>query len=145
MPTLHIFAICEKVIMDDNKNPSLIVLIQNINVAPVAPKEKLPRDAVTPKEWAIFTQWMLSEEEQEKPFVQVIQAFWPDGTQFNKTPHPFPTTKHAIKQVNMGVVGMPVGQEGPIPVKLWLELEDQPVTEVFVKHLNVIHQKEQAK
>src|SRR2546426_656904 len=136
MPKLHIFAVCEKVIMDENKNASLIVLIENINVAPG--QEKIPRDAVTPKEWAIFTQWVLSEEEQDKPFVQIMQALWPDGTEFNKTSHPLPTQKVAVKQLNMGVVGMPVGQEGKITLKLWLELESSPVTEVFVKNLNII-------
>ncbi len=123
--------------MDEHKNPSLIVLMENIDVA--SRQEKIPRDAVTPKEWAIFTQWIVSEEEQDKPFVQVVQALWPDGSEFNKTVHPLSTQRTAVKQINMNIVGMPVGQEGKVTIKLWLELESRPITEAFIKSLNIKH------
>lgn len=143
MPKLHIFAVCEKVIMDEHKNPSLIVLIENINVG--SREEKIPRNAVTPKEWAIFTQWIFQEEEQDKPFVHIVQVFWPDKTEFNKITSPIPIERAAVKQMNLRIVGMPVGQEGTVTVKLWLELESQPASEVFIKNLYVKHPQEPKK
>jgi len=137
MPKLNIFALCEKVIMDEQKNPSLISLMENLDVDPR--EGKIPKNAVIAKEWAIFTQWQLSDDEQEKPFHQVIHAFWPDGTEFNKTIHSLPTQQAEVKQINMAVVGLPIGQEGKITVKLWLELESKPVTETFFKTLKITH------
>lgn len=143
MPKLHIFAICEKVIMDEHKNPSLIVLMENINVA--HRQEKIPRDAVTPREWAIFNQWIFQEEEQDKPFVEIVQLFWPDKTEFHKLETPLPTQRAEIKQMNHRIVGIPVGQEGKVTIKLWLELQSQPATEIFIKNLNVKHAQEPRK
>lgn len=141
MPNLLIFAPCEKIVMDKEGNASLIVLFENLTVDSKEQAE-IPRNAVSPKEWAVFTRWQMNEDEKERPFVQCILVRWPDGSEFNKGAVQFPSLPvSTIKQVTLSIMGFPVGQEGPIKIILWLELDSKRVTDEYACTLNVLHKK----
>jgi hypothetical protein len=143
MPKLLIFVPCEKIIIDAGGNASLIVLLQDIGLE-VPAKTPVPREAVTPKEWAIFTAWKIATEDFGRTFKQVVQLLWPDGKEFKNGAIGFvPEDKKAVHQIQMNIVGFPVGQVGPITINMWLEDKEKKIGEVYSYIMNVTHKESQ--
>jgi len=66
MPKLLVFAPCEKVLIDQRNNVTLISILQEWQ-----PQiRELPEKAVAPQQWEIFTLWHRLEEDGDKEFVQ---------------------------------------------------------------------------
>lgn len=139
MPKLLVFAPCEKIIMDENKNPSLIVILENINLRKPTDGSEIQKNAVTPREWAVFTRWTVSDEEAVKPLVQVLQVLWPNKDEFTQSRVDLPKENNRTKQVNMKFLGTPIGQPGEITINLWLELDSKRISEVHSTSITVKH------
>ena len=136
MPKLLVFAPCEKAIIDEHGNATLIILMQNVGVQ--AGKEEIPKNAVTPKEWAVFALWEPLPEDYGKTFVQVLQTLLPDGSEFKKSEMRF-QMQEKLQQNRMAIMGFPVGQVGRLTLNMWLEVDSVRVGEVHSYCLTVSH------
>lgn len=117
---------CEKVILTADNVASLISLFNKIAVV-VQNETELPKNAITPKEWAVFSIWDTEPGDELKDYTFCNQMFYPDQTQFGEV--------HRVKmkielnkrsQVNLQIAGFPIGQMGRYTVRTWIE-ENQRV------------------
>ena len=129
MLTPLVFAVCEKVILDKSENPTLIVLLNEVHVAPQPEGVTLPSDAIAPKEWAVFTLWNVEPVDFGEKYVQHLLIAHENGTIFqdrstdlNIKPH----TKLSTAVAN--IVGMPIGKQGKIVATVWIEGQDKKYT-----------------
>ncbi len=136
MPKLLLFTPCEKIIIDDNNNVSLVVLLHEITAVPS--EKGIPKNAVTPKEWAVYTTWVQEDGDENKSYIQWLQIQWPDGSEFEKYPLPF-VFKKRRQQNRVNIVGFPIGQPGLLTIKMWLESDGAKVTEVYSHTLEITH------
>lgn len=138
MPTLLIFAPCEKVILDHNNNPTLVVLMEKVNLDIRSLEQELPKNTTGPKEWAIFTRWQSSPEDMGKDFVQRVRILWPDKAEFQKQEARFKATE-VLAHITINILGFPIGQEGPITIQVWLEHNEKIVSPEYSFALTVVH------
>jgi hypothetical protein len=75
MPKLLLFAPCEKVIIDQHNNPTLISLLSEWN----AGTRDLPEKAVAAKQWDVFALWQRTDGDGDKEFVQVCELITSSG------------------------------------------------------------------
>jgi hypothetical protein len=82
MPKLLLFTPCEKVIISQEGQMSLITIVDGFNVSMSAEEyDNLPDDAVAQIAWDIVTKWSREDSEEEEPahWEQRIQVFTPSG------------------------------------------------------------------
>src|SRR5882724_3495333 len=80
MPTLLLFAPCEKVIIaHDNKTVSLITVLQDIVMAFPASLQ-MPETIAVSLRWCWFAMWQKQAEDEGKRYEQEINLCAPDGT-----------------------------------------------------------------
>jgi hypothetical protein len=125
--------------VDNQGNASLIVLMQNIEAQ--VGKEEVAKDAVTPKEWAIFSKWELLTQDRGKEFSQVVQLLWPDGKVFKQNPMKFRVGEKRFHENRLNVLGFPIGQQGEVKINMWLEEDSVRVGELHSYILFVSHSK----
>jgi len=141
---LLILAPCDKVIIDKLGNPSLISIIQNLNVE-VPADNPVPSNAVVPREWYIFSHWLVADEEIGREFVQRTVIVLPSGDVFgdpatgSSVPFKAKDISANIAQVIVNLNGFPIGMAGPITVKVWIEEGGKSVTDVIAYPLRVVH------
>ncbi len=138
MPELLTFLPCEKVIVDERGNVSLIVLLHEIN-AEIPAQTEIPKNAVTPKEWAIFSMWKPLPQDNGRSFEQAVQMLWPDGSEFKTARLGFRLEANKIHHNRMSIVGFPIGQSGSVTLNMWLEQNSKRVGELHSFILNVAH------
>lgn len=148
---LLIFAPCEKVILDKAGNPSLISIMQNVHIT-VPDGETVPDNAVSPKEWFVFTHWLASDEDMGVTLSQKTQVILPDGKVFGDPPVTSSASfkvddpEKRIIQNLVTLLGFPVGREGPISVRAWIEDEGgKAITDVLNYPLKVIYERGRVK
>ncbi len=135
---------CEKVIFDKRDVPSLITLIQNIELGmnqADGTSADIPRNAVFPKEWFIYTRWQSFDEDVGKNFEQVFQVFWPDGEKFVEqrvTLKPI-VKDDDIQQSSLQLGGLPGGQVGLVDILTWLDSEGSRVTDIAKCSVRIKH------
>jgi hypothetical protein len=131
-----VVAACEKVILDEVGNATLIMLLNEIHVALPADGTVLPPAALSPKEWAVFAMWTVEQEDFGHDFVQHMHISFEDGTVFTDKTIPFhikPNVRIATNRAN--IIGFPVGKEGKLTVTVWLEGNTQKYAyPVFIVH-----------
>ena len=141
MPKLLVFAVCEKIIVDDSGNATLITLLNEIHIALPTDGTVLPPDALAPKEWAVFAMWAVEQEDFGHDFVQEMEMSFEDGTIFKKQSLPFhvkPDVRVAVNRAN--IIGFPIGKQGSFTVTVWLRGDgtnidrDKHSYPVFVVH-----------
>jgi len=138
MPKLLAFLACEKIIADEDGSVSLIALLRNIRVA--VGKEGIPKNALTPKEWAIFTLWQPSEPgDVGKTFHQAIQLLWPDGSEFTRSNTEFKVEQGKTNETRVKILGFPAGQAGKLTLNTWLEEKSPRGAEVYSYTVDVSH------
>jgi hypothetical protein len=138
MPQLYVFAVCEKVIIDQNGIPSLISLFTRVNFSPAT---DIPGNAIAPKEWSIYTSWDWEPGDEGREYKQVLQILYPDGSPFMpRQEQRFvmqPNTKH---QINTPVLGFPIGQWGTYTVRMQLEHNETVIFQPSPIRLELIRQ-----
>jgi hypothetical protein len=124
---LLILTPCEKVIQDQTSGPSLIATFQEFGaVIPTA--ADLPVDAVLPKEWCIFVLWELQPEERDRQYFVRTQIAWPDGKDYIDTRFLLRSVADkAYMSSIQKISGFPIGQNGTLHIKIWLELDGSVV------------------
>ena len=141
MPRLLIFAVCEKVIIDDAGMASLIGLFSRISIA--VPKEGIPPNAVAPKEWAAFTSWTWDSEDEGKEFDQLLQVLTPSKNLHIEVKSKITKQEDKTLQFRMPLLGIPVGEQGFCTVKLSLAFKGSIIVEpepilIKIDHVSAI-------
>jgi hypothetical protein len=138
MPQLYVFAVCEKVILDQGGVASLISLFTRVNLSLPA---DIPGNAIAPKEWTIFTSWDWEPEDEGREYKQVIQILYPDGSPFlASVEQRFVVQRNTKHQINAPVLGFPIGQSGIYTIRMHLEHNEAVIFEATPIRLEVIHQ-----
>ena len=140
MPKLLAFLACEKVIIDQEQNPTLISVLQNVNVVLPPTDSKIPEDAVSPQTWTLFAIWDREPADVGKRFRQRFVVTRPDG-------EPLPIqgqldfdVKDELSINYINIIGFPVGRAGTVSVKTWLEsLEGSTLSPSYVYPMTVRH------
>jgi len=141
MPKLLAFVVCEKVIIDKKDTPSLITIVQNVElgILPGVEKVEIPPGAVVPFGWTIFTIWLGSADEAGKTFHQKIETILEkdqDKNPFPRADLPF-VVKEGLNYNTNTVFGFPASI-GTLKVKMWLEAEDgKAASENYYYPINV--------
>lgn len=117
----YVCVACEKLIFAKDDVASLIGLFTKIIIT-VAPGTEIPRNAVTPKEWAVYSNWIVEPGDESREYIHCMQILYPDGTQFGdiaRSKINIEPNKRA--QVGMQFIGFPIGQLGLYKVRTWVE------------------------
>ena len=109
MPKLLTFAPCEKVLIDQNNNPSMISIFQELHVE-VTPAD-LPEGSAIPIRWDVFTLWLREVSDAGKRFEQVCELLTPDGKKAAGGSISFEMTKDTQRNV-MTLMGFPLIPSG---------------------------------
>ena len=123
----YVCVACEKVILTGDGLASLIGLFSKITII-VPGGTEIPKNAVAPKEWAVFSAWDTDPGDGLKEYTFCMQMLYPDQSQFGEV------VKNKMKielnkrsQVNMQIIGFPIGQVGQYTVRTWIEENQQRV------------------
>jgi hypothetical protein len=123
----YVCVACEKVISDKSEVPSLISLFSKLTVN-VPEGIEIPRDAATPKEWAVFTIWETEPGDEQQEYFQCTQLLYPDQSQFGDTSRTkIPVELNKRGQVTIQIIGFPIGQAGEYTVRTWVERNGERV------------------
>jgi len=122
MLTNKLMVVCEKVIFaQQSLMPSLINLFTKLTVAvPIA--AEIPRNAVAPKEWVVFSQWDTERGDETREYIVCTHVLYPDQSSWGEVNR----TKIDIVEgrptsVYTQMVGFPIGQAGMYTVRVWIE------------------------
>lgn len=132
MPTLLLFAPCEKAIVDMNGAISLISVMGRLTVNIPSNAPSPPANATLPMQWAMVSLWQQSSDwESGRTFEQRAALVSDSGTILADTIAAFEFKKdssnQSLHQVIAQVPGMPIGNLGNLKVKLWIrEKTDSP-------------------
>ena len=133
---------CDRVIIDKRGGHSLINLIMNAEVQTSA--EPIPRNAVGPTQWFIYTMWVPSPEDVGEKFEEVYQIYWPDGEKFAEHRLEFTQPDDSVQQVTFGFYGLPVGQSGKVRIVTWLDKKGHCVSDIIETSINIKHVPQQS-
>jgi len=133
MPKLISLLVCEKIIVSKDEAPTLVNVVQNIKATLVGPQvAEVPRDAVAPLAWAIFSIWEADESDIGKEFHQKNQIIMPDGTPNPAVQGDLPFTfKKGLNFNYINIYGFPVGLEGVLRIRVSLESSGKTISEHF--------------
>ncbi len=120
MPKLLLFVPCEKLIVDENGNPTLVSLLQNIGLQ-IKGDSSVPEDAIAPREWDIVTLWEPAEGEENAKVVQRLDIEYPNGKLFSTSSRIEFVLEKRTHRNKIHINGFPVGIAGRYTLKLWLE------------------------
>lgn len=124
----YVCVACEKVVIaKEGDVPSLIGLISRI-ILTVPTEQEIPRDAVAPKEWFVFSIWDAEPGDEQRAYVLCTQVIYPDQTQFGRIVKlKIPVEPKKRSQMVIQVQGFPIGQVGLYTVRTWVEEKEQLV------------------
>jgi len=143
MPRLVTLLPCEKVIVDRDGMPSLIALFENLNISPSPGQEiaEVPRETITFQQWTVFSEWWIGADELDLEAAdQIFEIQFPDGSLAPvRGKIPFVFGNPGIHRNHQTIVGFPVGQEGTYTIRVWLEKDGKPISEIGTREMKVIH------
>jgi hypothetical protein len=123
MLKLLIFAPCEKVIIGEAGQSSVIGVIEMIRLQ-VNMDEPIPSDALIPFRWGFLVLWNRDQPiEQPIKYQEQIRIFRPDGTDTGfhaDAEFEVNMTFKNFRQHNDNIPVFPAGTEGPYELKLFL-------------------------
>ena len=128
---------CDRVIIDKRGAHSLINLMLNAEVQ--TGTGEIPRNALAPTQWSIFSMWVPSPEDVGEMFEQVYQVYWPDGEKFSESRFEFTQPDETVQQVTFTFYGLPVGQPGKLRIVTWLDKKGYRVSDIVETSINVKH------
>ncbi len=137
---------CEKVIIDKDGAHSLINVMQSAavvlqqqqpNQSPV--NMPVPNNAIMNMTWWIFSVWKPAIEDVGRSFEQVYQLYLPAGEKFAEHRLPFTQKDDRMQQTTFYYLGFPVGQEGELKIRSWLDSEGQRVSDIMETSVRIDH------
>jgi hypothetical protein len=126
----YVCVACEKVIIDQPVEgdpssqgvPSLINLFNRLILQVAADSPEIPKNAVAPKEWAIYSSWDNEPGDEQKEYFFCTQILYPDQTPFGQVSRISISVQPKYRsQVVARIQGFPLGQPGFYTVRAWLE------------------------
>jgi len=118
----YICVVCEKVIFAQDLVPSLISLFTKIVMTVPIGAPEIPKNAVAPKEWSVFSSWETEPGDELREYTFCAQILYPDQSPFgevNRQKISVEPNKRA--QLNYQVLGFPIGHTGVYTIKAWIE------------------------
>lgn len=140
MPELMHFVACNEVLLDDYDNPSLISVFLALE-ATNTKGEPIPPKSIGPRNWIVFTMWLAEAGDIGRTFTQKLVIETPDGIEFGNNTEKFTMAK-AAHTIRTRVAGFPIGVEGNVLMKVWLEVAENRITKIRKSRINVKHVKE---
>lgn len=134
----YVYVACEKVIIAQDSVASLIALFSKI-ILTIPAGTEVPRNAVAPKEWAVFSIWDPEPGDERRNYFLCTQVLYPDKTQFGeiaKSKFNIEPSKRA--QMSMQIQGFPIGQTGEYKIRTWIEENDKRVSDPIQFGIEVI-------
>jgi hypothetical protein len=131
--------VCDRLIVDKMGAHSLIAIMSNADIAitpPAGGSERLPPNAMFPKEWWIFSMWEPASGDVGKEFDQIIQVYWPNGDKILDGKLTFKTDDRTSYN-SYQVLGFPVGQEGKVKILTWVEEQGRALTDPFPYYITI--------
>lgn len=120
MPSLLMFAPCDKVIISQEDNsPSLVSILEYITINIPAFGPNLPLIANLPIRWQMFTLWRQVPEDRGKIYQQRTHLVLPDGQFKVDSTMEFRVVAPTQRNV-VGIFGFPVLPPGQYPLRLSL-------------------------
>jgi hypothetical protein len=138
MPRLHLFGVCEKVVIDPAERfCSLIGLLDEINL-PVAPAQIIPPEASVPMRWAVLATWLRTAYDEDRLYAQRVQIFRPDEMEAVPAAEiQFRMEQRTIHNKTV-FTAFPVGLPGEYVARLSLrEVEAEPETWQLLGEYNI--------
>ena len=124
MPTLLLFAPCEKVIIaQDNNTVSLISILQDITLGVPAGVE-VPEAVAVPMRWYGFAMWQKQPEDEGKRYEMEFSLCAPDGTVLIAGTSQFEMNALSHR-VSSELSYFPIKQSGLYAFKLYLREDKQ--------------------
>lgn len=123
----YVCVACEKVIVGKDDVASLIGLFSKI-ILNVPEGTEIQRDAVGPHQWNVFSVWDHEPGDEGREWTLCTQVLYPDKSPFAqaiKARIPIEPNKRA--QMNVTIMGFPVGQPGEHTVRTWIERDGERV------------------
>lgn len=139
MPRVLFFLPCEKLIVDELGNPTLICVMESVDVE--VPKDRsIPENAFSSKEWDVVALWYPGPGDEGKKFKQRFEFVSPDGQSLMKSEISFEIGKGSHRN-KVHINGFPVGKPGIYQAKLWLDIEgEKPTTDPVATYpIRVVH------
>jgi len=129
---------CEKVIIGQSGAPSAISIMYRADVA-VPPEQTMSSNAVTPKEWAIFSMLLPSAEEINRELEEVYQMYWPNEEKFTENRLTFKPANNDPTYNIFALVGFPVGQKGQLRIITWIDDGGHRISDIAEYFVQVRH------
>jgi hypothetical protein len=135
----YVCVACEKVIIaKQDEVASLISLFSKI-ILTVPVGTEIPRNAVAPKEWAVFSIWDPEPGDERRNYFLCTQILYPDESQFGEMSRSrFNVEVNKRAQMNIQVQGFPIGQAGEYKIRTWIEENEKRVSEPIQFGIEVI-------
>ena len=148
MPELLMFAGCEKLLVDEMGNPSLISLLQTITVD-IPANIAVPPNILSPNQWDVVTLWRaLTDDEVGAEYTQIVEVVMPEGGAMplrSQVTFALPP-RNAVHRNKVHVIGIPVSVAGEVRVTLRIHRPGEPVPEqpYAVWPLFIVHNRVEA-
>jgi hypothetical protein len=119
MPTLLMFAACEKVILAQGDNTvSLITILQDFQVS-IPENVQIPEKTGAPFRWCGFVMWHKQPEDEGKTYEQEVVLHAPDQTVLSSAKSLFVMTNPAHRIITQ-FPNFPIGKFGLHALKLYM-------------------------
>jgi hypothetical protein len=137
---------CEKIIIDKEGAHSIInvmlnaeLVMQRIEPAQAPEQTAIPKDAVAPIVWWVYTVWHPSSEDIGKTFEQVYQTYWPNGEKFMESRMDVVMRDDGPMQTTFHIGGLPAGQVGKLKILTWLDHQGHRASEISEAYITIKH------
>ena len=151
MPKLMAFVACEKVIIDQDNNVSLITLLQELkSQIPESVTKEIPPGVKTMAaiKWVAFSMWVkASDDENEKEYQQRVALVDPSGESTGiegAAPFKFGSDKTSMR-ASVNVLGFPIYATGRYTLRLWMHEKGQPESPEPIAEYPIVVKREQPK
>lgn len=140
MPKLLLFAPCEKVIVDQQNNVSLISILQDLKIQVPETGPVPPANASAAIKWDVLTVWARSDDDAGKRYEQRIALFNPEGAPTEISTTTPVETKNASHRIVATIFGFPIGSSGRYRLKLWLSEDGRESREPIAEYAITVSQ-----
>lgn len=127
LPRSLVFCACEKVIISqDENNPTLVAVLNQLGITAVGEGDRLPEKAAAPMRWNIFSLW-LKEPEDETAYEQVVRLLSPARAKLFESHTRFASSK-VTQRITLRMDAFPLAGSGRYVLELFLRRPDEEIT-----------------
>lgn len=139
---LVLFAACDKVLVDQDRNLSLILIHHTVHLV-IPSGQVVPPNAMLPKEWYVTATWHANADEVGRNFTQIIEFDSPTGSAILPRvavgPFSFTVTGERRHVNTISLHAFPGGQQGMFAIRTWLEEHGSRATDISTYEVKIVH------